>query len=396
LIFALPTNAGAFPASLRLRNVSTTGFDIAAFEPLNESGAHPSMTVSYLAITPGTHILSNGSIFEAGSITTAAEHYGTRNPGISSWATLTFANIHPTIPAVITQIQTINNEPTMNPSNISIPWLTVASTNLTTTNMKIALERSEAGAYAGPTVPETIAYLAVAGGASGTLKSTAGTIIHYESIYSARTIAGWDNGCFTTPYAGVYAVTPIVVANKSTLFGGDGGWLRECSRSNLAIGLTVDEDRARDTERFHTTEKASILVFGSAFEANLLPQLQVTKHVSNTPATPGSRLHYTVDVSNVGNSIATSVVVDDALSNYTAMVLDTYGAGVPFNFVDNALNPSGLTMGIPTYSQNHGVTYTYIPATTGNDGTITNWKIPFTGNMNVNGSFQLGYDALVK
>lgn len=52
-------------------------------------------------------------------------------------------------------------------------------------------------------------------------------------------------------------------------------------------------------------------------------------------------------------------------------------------------------MGIPAYSQDNGATWLYIPATTGTDGSITNWRIPFTGTFAPNGSFTLEFQAVI-
>ena len=399
LIFALPTNAGANPASLRLRNISVSGFEIAAFEPINETGAHPSMTASYIAIEPGSYTLASGVVFEAGSILTAAEQLGSVNPGpgVSSWATLNFAQPHATPPATLLQIQTSNNEFTIDPSNVSIPFQEVAATGITTTGMQVAIERAEAAGYAGPVVAENIAYLAIANGSIGTLQNTLGGTINYESILSGVTILGWDNGCYTTAFAGVYLTLPIAIASQAMRLGNNGGWVRECSRTTAALGLTVDEDRAQDAERAHTAESASILVFDQAFEAQLSPLITFKKELlpAPSPRIPGTSASYLLTVSNTGNSAAESVLIEDPISNLASLKLDTYGVGMPFEFVDSLINPSGLGMGIPNFSDDNGATWVYVPATTGTDSIVTNWRIPFTGTMSPSGSFTLGFEILV-
>jgi len=55
------------------------------------------------------------------------------------------------------------------------------------------------------------------------------------------------------------------VAHTRRHDGGDGGWIRRCSINTSQIGLAYDEDQFRDTERLHTTEAASVLVFSEAF-----------------------------------------------------------------------------------------------------------------------------------
>lgn len=328
LIFALPTNAGLNPATLRVRNVSAAGFEIAAFEPINEIGGHASMTASYIAIEPGIYTLPSGVIFEAGSVLTAAEQLAPSNPdiGISTWATLTYAQPHATPPATLLQIQTINNEPFIDPASVSIPFLDVAATGITASGMQLALERSEAGGYAGPTVAETIAYLAVASGSLGTLIDTLGNPIGYESLLSPANILGWDDGCFTNAFVGLYPAAPLAIASQATRSGNNGGWVRECSRTASALGLTVDEDRAQDAERTHIAESASILIFSQAFEANLKPLITFSKTMppSPVPLIPGETASYLLTASNSGNTAGESVIIQDALSNFLSLTLDAH------------------------------------------------------------------------
>jgi len=52
--------------------------------------------------------------------------------------------------------------------------------------------------------------------------------------------------------------------------GGDGGWLRRCRIQNDLVGLTVDEDQANDSERWHTSESAGIVSFGAPFSARFI------------------------------------------------------------------------------------------------------------------------------
>jgi hypothetical protein len=84
------------------------------------------------------------------------------------------------------------------------------------------------------------------------------------------------------------------------------------------------------------------------------------------------------------------------MSPYTAIGLNTYGSGVPFQFVDGS-PASGLSLGTPGYSNDGGSTFGYPPSSaTGYDGDVTNWKIPMTGTMVTGGRFTLQYKVKVK
>lgn len=131
-----------------------------------------------------------------------------------------------------------------------------------------------------------------------------------------------------------------------------------------------------------------------------LPSLTVLKQANVGTALPGSVIIYTVNTSNTGAGIAANVVVTDHLSQFTSLATDPWGNGTPFKFVEGA-NPSGLTIGAITYSDNNGTTYAY-PLNVGlmYDPNVTNFKVQMSGSMNANQaanpSFILQYKVQVK
>jgi uncharacterized repeat protein (TIGR01451 family) len=134
----------------------------------------------------------------------------------------------------------------------------------------------------------------------------------------------------------------------------------------------------------------------------LLPSLLVVKSADNASVKPGQVVTYMVLVTNTGSGNATAVTADDSLSSYTSLGLNSYGAGVVFQF-SNGPPVSGLSLGTPIYSSDNGTTWTYTPvsggggAPAGYDGNVTNWKIPITGTMNANGAnFTIRYQMRVK
>jgi uncharacterized repeat protein (TIGR01451 family) len=128
------------------------------------------------------------------------------------------------------------------------------------------------------------------------------------------------------------------------------------------------------------------------------PSLTVVKSATPAPAVnPGQVVTYTVLVTNTGQGAATNVVLSDSMSPYVAWGM----AG--FTFTDGAPLSSGLSLGVPEFSQDNGSTWDYTPssggggAPAGYDGTVTNWRIPMTGTMNANGAnFLITYTVRVK
>jgi uncharacterized repeat protein (TIGR01451 family) len=132
------------------------------------------------------------------------------------------------------------------------------------------------------------------------------------------------------------------------------------------------------------------------------PNITVVKSRDKATASPGDIITYTATVTNTGLGAAPNVVVIDSLSSYIQGGLNSYGAGVAFQFVNGAPS-SGLALGTPVYSSDHGSTWTYTPvsggggAPAGYDGNITNWSIPMTGTMNANGAnFNINYKVRVE
>jgi uncharacterized repeat protein (TIGR01451 family) len=150
---------------------------------------------------------------------------------------------------------------------------------------------------------------------------------------------------------------------------------------------------------------ASIDVVPTDASPSLMVVKSATHSVTEDPlvsAAPGQVITYTVQVQNTGCGKATNVELDDHMSPYTAWQLDFNTDGAPdepFNF---AAQTSGLTLGVPDYSQDGGSTWGATPASeagsmpAGYDGTITNWQIPMTGEMSPGGQFTLRYKVRVK
>lgn len=167
-------------------------------------------------------------------------------------------------PILITQIQGINNEATLEPGKLSIPWLTSTVQNITDQGAEIALERAEAS----PGIveqSEAIAYLKIQANVHGTFQADDDVAITFETQLSPSIIQGWDSGCTQLDFQTDYSAPPVVFAAQSTRKGNNGGWLRRCSLTADKLGLTIDEDRYRDSERNHIGEAASLLVFSRPF-----------------------------------------------------------------------------------------------------------------------------------
>ncbi len=381
IVVALSDQTGNQSAAIRITNVTTTGFDELIIEPDAWDGTHIAQQVHYIAVEPGRHVLPDGRIIEAGFVTTSAVQHGAGVSGTTSWFNVSFSAPLPTIPSVVSQIQTANSETRTVASQSSRPFITATQNSVGLTGFQVALERSEAQNGPAPSA-ETIGWIAFPAGLSGTFPSVGGSTITWSAVNTGTNIAGWDNGCFTNGF-GQTSSSRIAVAKKITRIGGDGGWLRRCSLSSTTIGLTVDEDTSRDSERGHINEQASIITFSQSFHADLAAQLSVTKLRSSTDDGQGSDFHipdalidYLITVTNLGNSRPNqdSVVVVEQLPAHLDLMVSDLGApgsgpvlfeqGSPASDLSCSFSSLASTSDCFEFSQD-GSDYSYVPSDSG-------------------------------
>lgn len=418
VVVALSDDNGADAAAIRITNVSTTGFDELVIESDSFDGPHAAQNIHYLAVEPGRHVLPDGSIIEAGLTPVSVVQHGGGVAGPEGWAPVSFSLPMPTMPSVISQLQTANSETRTVASQTSQPFITATLNNPNISGFALALERSE---VSGGPIPssETIGWVAFPAGQSGTFPDISNSSVTWSAVNSGTNISGWDNGCFTNGF-GQSSANAIVVAKKNSHIGGDGGWLRRCSLNSNSIGLTVDEDTSRDTERAHTGESASIIAFSRSFHALLEPAISISiTTISFTDGTgsgfalPKAEVEYLITVENGGNTSPNhdSIFVTEELPGELALVITDYAgpASGPVQFEEGPY-PTGLNCTFSGFANmsdcyafsTDGIDFGYQPMDIG-DGTdplVTHIRVNPAGFMAPNTgsgapSFLLRFNAKV-
>ena len=140
VIVGPPTKNGFDPCVIRLRNVTSNSFEIRIQEWTYLDGVHISETVSYAVVEAGTHMLSDGTMWEAGTY----ELEGTLN-----WKHVWFQSSFNAAPLVFQSVQSSNGKQTV----------TVRERNITAEGFDAALQEEEL--LTDGHVSETIGYLAV-------------------------------------------------------------------------------------------------------------------------------------------------------------------------------------------------------------------------------------------
>ncbi|GAB5458461.1 MAG: hypothetical protein Hens3KO_14910 [Henriciella sp.] len=422
VVVALPTNDGTDPSDLRISNISLTGFDVMQVEPEGNDGTHDTMTIDYVAAEPGQHTLPGGSMVIVDRVTTATYQAGGGVGGPEGWDPQTFPTAFTAAPIVLAEIQSVNSETGTPPSGVSEPWLSATVGNLAATGFDLALERSEVNT--GTVVAETIGYIAVET-ATGDFISDTNTTIDWSAHDTGRIVRGWNNGCYTSPFSTTAWTNARVIATKSSHYGGDGGWVRRCSLTPTQVGLTIDEDINRDTERNHTTENVSILAFSDSFHANFVVNLGVDKNVAvmedpiNGTTDPfmisGSRVRYTIDFESLGNLSPDSDTlnfVDEIPADMSLIVSDIAGVGdgpvlwsdgSPSSDLTYTFTSLASTSDDVAFSNDGGATFVYtpVPLADGSDPAVTHISVSPKGTFAyVSGAgtptFSLAMDMIVE
>ena len=272
LVFAMPTEEPGYPGSvpvvLRIKNVTATSFDLiqlAGTDSGDTDSQHTEMSIHYFVIEKGQHSVDN-IMFDAGDIDTSAVQHGSGVSGTKSYDNISYTATFSAEPALLAMIQSVeNNGASVDPDDLASPWLSTAVDNVTTTDFDLALERAEVD-RGSVTTTERVAYVAMTADTQGSFYDTATCeLTDFETMVTSDTIKGWDDGCYEFSFANTYSDTPNVIAKQNSRDGGNGGWLRRCSLNTAKVGLNIDEDQYKDSERKHTTEIGAMVVFEKDF-----------------------------------------------------------------------------------------------------------------------------------
>lgn len=424
IVIALIGRAENNPAKIRITNVTTTGFEELILEPDSNfttdttQGRHVAELIHYVAVEAGRHVIPGGGIIEAGTTPVSAVQHGSGVTGAESWQTINFSAALPGTPIVLTHILSDISETRTVANQTSQPWITSQIRNIANNSFQAALQRSEVNEGPIPSA-ETIGWIAFPTTGTGTFPDTSGNTISWSSKRSDDAIIGITSACVSAT-TGLNSANAIVVAKKTRIDGGDGGWVRRCSLTSTAIALAIDEDTSRDSERAHTDEPVEIIAFNQPFHANLAADITTSKARLVTTETiadfdlPGGLVEYVINVTNAGNAPPNydSVVVTDMLPSDISFAVTDFGVSGsgPVQYTDGT-PPSGLTCDFISLASTSdcfsfstdGTDFTYVPSDSG-DGTdpaVTHIRITPEGAMKEeagsgNPNFELRIKARIK
>ncbi len=231
------TRVNTAPLVVRVRNVTTTGFEIALDEWDYLDGVHPAESVHWFALTPGVHQFGDQR-WEAG-----------RRTGLNRTVQTQALNGFAAAPVVLAQIETTTNTTTTD----GVRALKARLQNVTAASFQVGLE-TEVANNAVTLSNETIGYIAVSTG-KGYLD---GCFVH--AVRTAATITN----AFSTVTFPEAATTPRFLAQTQTVNDAETGELRMQTLGTASVQLLYAEEASpgSDGNLAHTAEEVGYLVLG--------------------------------------------------------------------------------------------------------------------------------------
>ncbi|MCG3137275.1 MAG: hypothetical protein HJJLKODD_01118 [Phycisphaerae bacterium] len=218
------------PATLRIRNITTTGFEIRVQEYDYLDGVHAAETVSFLAVEPGRYTLPGGQL-EAGV-----------RPVTTALTNVTFSAAFPISPAVISSVVT-ENETTA---------VIIRNRSVTTTGFQVLIREQEAGA--GPNgathAAETMHFVAVTPGTTSINDFPCRVFISGNLVTQAFS---------ALLYAPPFTELPALLVDMQTRNNADTCNLRAQNLTATGFEVQVDEETSADAETTHPAEAIGYL-----------------------------------------------------------------------------------------------------------------------------------------
>jgi Bacterial TSP3 repeat len=221
---------GPQPATVRIRKVEATGFELRVQEWDYLDGSHIAETVGYLVLEHGHHTLPDGTQLEAGHFTTNQT---------TSFASVSFQQHFATPPVVLTAITTVNEAAAV----------TSRLHNLTRTSFAFRLQEQERNPQTHAT--ETIAYIA--------WEPAVGSV-NGRAFEVARTPNVVTDKKHILLFQSAFSDSPVFVAALQTTNGTDTATLRWANKDLTGVDVQVSEEQSADSETTHGPEVVGYLL----------------------------------------------------------------------------------------------------------------------------------------
>lgn len=222
------SDRGGAPLTVRVDNVTETGFDFQIDEWDYLDGAHATETLSWMAITEGTHELADGRLIQAGSA-----------GGNHNFSTVSLNRQFDDAPIVLTQLASDNG----------VQAATTRVGDVSADSFRFRLQEEEAN---GKHAREQVDWIAVEGGIGNGI--------------AAGLVDGIDHSGGTLSYGGAMSGTPALLAGMQTFNGKDTATVRLDANSRTRADVWIQEETSRDAETAHAAEEIGYLAMTEGYD----------------------------------------------------------------------------------------------------------------------------------
>ncbi len=245
-----PSFVGTNESTVRIRNVSTTGFQIQIDEWDYLDGGHAPEQVSYIAAIPGEHDLG-GMTMIAGSAEGINHTFHTVNLPAGTF----------TETPVVMASQVTNNDGHAT---------SVRLRNVSSGSFQIRVQEEEASDLVHG--DETLNYMAFSSG-TGSLGD--------NDILVGNTSAVVDHDWYTIDFAGEYTDARFLATSQSTI-GGDPFALRYQNLTTTSVRVKLEEENSDGNDEFeHIEEEVGYVLIGKELEPRVITE-NISVHTLNS------------------------------------------------------------------------------------------------------------------
>ncbi len=231
VVIAKPlSHKGSHPATVRIRNVDDTGFDIRIQEWDYLDEWHTLERAAYLVMERGSYMLEDGTRLEAGRFQSSN----------TTFQTIPFAQAFQTKPVVLSSVNSANGGQSV----------TTRLRKITTTGMQFRMQEEEANDQSHLT--EIISYIA--------WEPSTGTLDGLNFAVE-RTGNAVDHQLYTIEFPDTFVDMPMFLADLQSEQGNNTANLRWQNMDLHGVDVQVVEEQSKDSETNHVPESVGYLLF---------------------------------------------------------------------------------------------------------------------------------------
>lgn len=235
-----PGFADAAPSTIRIRNVTSTGFEIRIQEWNYLDGSHSAETFGILVMERGVYTLDNGAKLEAGTFS-----------GSTSFQKITLQQTYPQTPIVLTQVLTENETDTV----------TGRLRNNSQSSFEYKMQEQDKNKVSHKA--ETIGYIAWEPG-----KGEYAGLLYEAGLTVQNVTHNWFDLAFQSEFPSI----PLFVAGMQTSAEADAAAMRSQNISETTTQIKIEEEQSKDTETSHVGEVVGYLAISAAPQAPVPPE----------------------------------------------------------------------------------------------------------------------------